>query len=285
VFVPKFWAKSRSAPAGKNGRLSLQTWGWSDVDSADALERAEQRLHALLQRVRNRDDLGRSWQYYSNGERPLREEVLERSPAGATEGAALVTRNRYGVAVLNTARLLAIDVDLPAVTPQKRSVFNWFSKPKPPPETAEARLERLQRDLVANSTATFRVYRTAGGFRALAIDREFDPAGDETLALMQGVGADAMFIKLCRAQKSFRARLTPKPWRCGTSTPPHSFPRSASEDVAFAQWLAAYTSKTMNFATCSYVDTLGSAAALAWFKPLIDFHDRETRALTAIALA
>jgi hypothetical protein len=285
VRVPKHWAKSRQAPGGKNDRLLLQTWGWSDVGPADALERAEARLHALLQRVRGRDDLHRAWQYYSNGERPLREEVLDRRPAGAPEGTALVTRNRYGVAVLNTARLLAIDVDLPTAPPHRRGVLGWFAKPKPPPETAQARLERLKRDLVANSTATFRVYRTAGGFRVLAVDREFDPAGDEALGLMQGVGADTMFVKLCRAQKSFRARLTPKPWRCGAPTPQQAYPRDAAQDADFARWLEHYTARANGFATCGYVETLGAARPVGGLQALIEYHDAQTRAQTSLALA
>jgi hypothetical protein len=284
MFIPRYWARSRQAPAGKRNQLLLQTWGWSDVSLAAALEHAEQRLQKLLQRVRDRDDLARWWWYYTNGERPLREEILDARPAGVVEGQALVTRNRYGAAVLNTARLLFIDIDLPEPPPQRRGVLAWFSKPATI-EPAESRLERLKAALVAHSASTFRLYRTAGGFRAVALDREFDPVADEVAAMMQAVGADPMYVKLCRAQQNFRARLSPKPWRCGVSNPPGQYPRDADGARAFAAWLADYNARASGFGTCLYLETLGRATALPELAPLIDFHDRATRALEPFALA
>jgi hypothetical protein len=38
--------------------------------------------------------------------------------------------------------------------------------------------------------------------RALAVDREFDPAGAETQALMERTDTDSSFAFLCRMQKS-----------------------------------------------------------------------------------
>jgi len=34
------------------------------------------------------------------------------------------------------------------------------------------------------------------------------------------LGADPPYRRLCRTQKCFLARLTPKPWRCGVAKPP-----------------------------------------------------------------
>ena len=57
---------------------------------------------------------------------------------------------------------------------------------------------------------------------------------------MKALGADPAFLHLCRIQGSFRARLTPKPWRCGQANPPGSFPREPEAQAAFAEWLAQY---------------------------------------------
>jgi hypothetical protein len=285
MYIPRYWARSSSLPAGPNRSLLLQTWGWSDLSDADALERAERRLHALAQRVSSARDLARAWSYYSSGDRPLREEILDARPAGADGGAAIITRNRFGAAVLNTARIMFIDIDLPVDAPQRRSVFNWLRK-RAPAETPDARLDRLKRDLGANCSASFRLYRTAGGFRAVAIDREFDPAGDEAQRAMTGVGADPMFIKLCVAQKSFRARLTPKPWRCGAPNPQHPYPCSTpDEERAAADWLAAYKRRADAFATCRYLETLGSDRRSGHLQALVELHDRWTRADAALPLA
>lgn len=282
--IPRYWTRSRAVRAGHKDRLLLQTWGWSDTSAAAALEHAEQRLHALLQRVRDRGDLRHAGAYYTNGERPLREEIIDEQPAGTPDGTAVVTRNRYGAAVLNTARLLFIDVDLPEPPPQRRGVFGLFAK-HAPVEPPEARLERLKAALVANSTAGFRLYRTAGGFRVVAHDRAFEPASSDAAALMQAVGADPMFVKLCRAQQNFRARLTPKPWRCGVPNPPGQYPREAQQSRDFAVWLERYAAASSRYAVCHYLETLGRLAAAGPFAPLIDFHDRATRALEGVALA
>lgn len=283
VLIPKYWARSRQAPGGKDDCLLLQTWGWSDASLATALDHAERRLQALLQRVQDARDLRHAGAYYTNGERPLREEVLEASPGGADDGEAIVTRNRYGAAILNTSSLLFLDIDLPA--PQRRGLFAWFARPRPAPQSPEARLDRLKSDLVAHSTASFRLYRTARGFRALAVDRSFDPVGDEACGLMQAVGADPMFLRLCRGQKSFRARLTPKPWRCGVPNPPDAYPRSSAGAQAFSAWLQTYSATARQFATCRYLETLGGSPALGKFASLIEYHDAHTQAAEPLPLA
>jgi hypothetical protein len=57
--------------------------------------------------------------YYPN--RPGRELVLEEIKNAAGELLAVVTRNSYGCRVLNTARVMFVDVDLAARRPASRS--------------------------------------------------------------------------------------------------------------------------------------------------------------------
>ena len=53
----------------------------------------------------------------------------------------------------------------------------------------------------------FRIYRTRAGFRLLVTSGTFDPSAAETLALLKEFGSDPLYIRLCKAQECFRARL------------------------------------------------------------------------------
>jgi hypothetical protein len=216
---------------------------------------------------------------YAYGDRPMREEIVETIGARG-DGAAIVTRNRYGSLVLNTARLLFLDVDLP---PAKGGLARLFGRGQPPEAQA---LEKLREGLRANSDATFRLYRTAAGLRALAVDREFTPEDAATERLMAATGTDVAFMRLCRVQKSFRARLTPKPWRCGVSAPPGEFPREDSGTRArFDDWLARYEQASTGHATCRFLEQVGEGRPLAAIAPLVERHDRVTRANEELKLA
>ena len=57
--------------------------------------------------------------YYPN--RPCREPVLEEIRNAAGELLAVVARDSYGCRVLNTARMMFVDVDLAARRPASRS--------------------------------------------------------------------------------------------------------------------------------------------------------------------
>jgi hypothetical protein len=281
MHIPRYWSLSRQTPTS-NGRLNLQTWGWSDANELDAAQVAERRLQRLMARARTPSDLLRSWQYYDGqGERPLREEIVNAAPGGLAATEAIVTRNRYGVEIINAARLLFIDVDLPPT--KRRGFFDWL-RGRPAAEADAERLARLQRDL-AGLDGLFHVYRTAAGFRVLAADRSYDPTAAQTQALLQRVGADPLFARLCAAQASFRARLGPKPWRCGMTSLNVQFPHAAAEQARVAHWLAEYRRRADAYATSRWVGQIGSSTPLADLEPLIKFHDQATRARTDLPLA
>ncbi|MFN7570434.1 MAG: hypothetical protein ACK5TK_03095 [Betaproteobacteria bacterium] len=279
MLIPRYWARSEKA-ATPSGRMLLQTWGWSDASEIDAMRLAQQRLQAAVGRYQRPDDAPRAWQYYGSGERPVREEILDPTPAGATTGRAVVTRNRFGVAVLNTARLLFIDVDLPPS--RGGGPLGWLRRRA---ESPQQRLDRLIGDLEKVGNTTFWVYRTAAGFRALAVDREFDPVSSHTRAVLEGVGADPLFVRLCAAQACFRARLSPKPWRCGAGSPRGEHPRTPAQQSTFRQWLADYETRASAFATCAWVAAVGRGTMLESLAPLVQFHEEATGARSGRPLA
>lgn len=112
MLIPRCWAKADGEyKAPDNRQFKFSVWGWG-ADDASAKREAASRLQRLLERVRRGDQLNRAYGY---GNRPLREEILQILGDGAPmEPTAILTRNRYGAVVLNTARLMFLDVDIPA---------------------------------------------------------------------------------------------------------------------------------------------------------------------------
>jgi hypothetical protein len=279
MHIPRIWARADAEVSTPDKRtLPLVAWGWGE-DPAQALREAESKLTRLADRVRRGDPFPDAYEY---GSRPIREEILETFGDGAAPRAVL-TRNRYGATVLNAARLLFLDVDLPEGSGTAGFLGRLFGATSP----EEAARAKLRDTLAKLSKGTFRVYRTAAGFRALAVDREFDPAGREAQDIMKATGTDPWFVRLCLAQKSFRARLTPKPWRCGLKPPPVDYPRAdADDEQRFAAWLAEYQQASKGYATCRFLETVGKGGfGVAGDEDLVALHDRMTRASESLPLA
>lgn len=279
MHIPRIWTRADGEVATPDrGVVPLVTWGWGD-DEAAARHEAEERLERLSGRIRRGDPFPRGYEY---GSRPIREEILDTIGAEA-EPRAVLTRNRYGAKVLNAARLLFLDVDLPEGAGPPGFIGKLFGA-KGAESTA---LDKLRASLASAGKGAFRIYRTAAGFRALAAEREFDPAGAEAQSLMKATGTDPWFVKLCLAQKSFRARLTPKPWRMGLKSPPGEYPRDDPESGRrFAEWLAEYEQASKRHATCKYLETVGKGGMIGGGDPeLVELHDRATRATEALPLA
>jgi hypothetical protein len=98
--------------------------------------------------------------------------------------------------------------------------------------------------------------------------------------------SDPQYVDLTRAQECFRARLTPKPWRCGVTRPDRNFPReTAALEEAHARWLTTYERKSSGFATCRFIQTLGSANQCPEAQQVVLWHDRITRASESLPLA
>jgi len=269
---PKFWAKA------SNGGLTC--WRWSNTSLEDAQRLANQALQQLADRVRIS---GWPTQRYGYADRPLREPVLQELAD------AVVTRNAYGCRVLNTAQVLFVDIDLPEPKPASGGLFKkLFGKPErgnePSPEaTTLARIESWTRN---KSNWGWRVYRTRAGLRLLATHALFQPGAPETDVVFEELGSDPLYRRLCRAQKSFRARLTPKPWRCGLRPPEVRWPwTDPKAEAKFTSWEQRYLAASRNYATCALVKTLGNAQIHSAVAPLVSLHDEITRVGTSLPLA
>ena len=131
-------------------------------------------------------------------------------------------------------------------------------------------------DYVRNSPGLgMRLYRTAAGYRAIVTSHEYDPLSRESTQLLKAIGSDPLYMKLCEVQECFRARLTPKFWRCGGTQPPVRFPYAdESQAAAMHAWVEDYSEQAAGFGTCELVETLGSPDVHSRIAPLVELHDK-----------
>ncbi|MBU2676228.1 MAG: hypothetical protein KJP16_04030 [Gammaproteobacteria bacterium] len=280
MYIPKKWVRASGTGRLPDGRqFPTSAWGWGD-DDRTASSKAKKRLQNLLDRLRRGEPFPEKYTY---DDRPVREEILEVIGANADKADAVVTRNRHGVQVLNTARLLFLDIDFPPSSGIQRLLAKiGLGRDR----SEESVLTRLRETLQQYSRATFRIYRTAAGLRVMAIDRDFKPTGSEAAELMKTTNTDPLFIKLCAVQDSFRARLTPKPWRCNSSSPPVEYPRgNDASRRQFESWLGDYEKACDGYATCSYLETVGNGRPAGFARASIELHDRMTRCNDSLPLA
>ena len=278
--IPRFWASASEATEVAGRSLPLLAFGWSHESHAAALAKARERLARVQERVRRGEELPKGYGY---ADRPVREEILRELPGGSDAAAALVTRNRYGALVLNTTRALFIDVDVPK--PRKiGAIARLFGARAVDP--AAPILGRIRTALRGVAGASFRIYRTAAGFRVLATDPPIEPESPRARQLFETAGADPHFVLLCRAQQSFRARLTPKPERCRLARPADSFPREGeAAQRAFAAWLRRYEEVSASYAVCRLVESVGLGRVHDEIAPLLAIHDAETKVASDLPLA
>ena len=110
--------------------------------------------------------------------------------------------------------------------------------------------------------------------------------GSSSNQLMETVGADTNFVELCSRQNTFRARLTPKPWRCGVARPPFVYPRvSLEHERCFETWLSQYEHRCQERATCQFLAHVGSTQIHDLVASIVEVHDRETKASSGLPLA
>lgn len=278
--VPRCWKRVEERVAdGQGGSLPLAAWGSGD-DEAAAEADGRERLSRAAALMAAGNQPGH---WYGYPDRPVREEILqtfEDAPGDASTQMAVVTRNGYGAVILNTARMLFLDVDIESG--MRETIRGWFWKTTP----EQKRLEQLQHVLAGRGEMGFRIYRTAAGFRVIGLGREFDPAGRDAEDLMLATGTDEQFRRLCRVQRCFRARLTPKPWRCGVPRPWIRYPYlNATAEQEMRKWIEKYERQAAHYATCRLVAEIGTGAAEGDQSLLLELHDGITKASSSLPLA
>ena len=267
--IPSFWVRERREIAGR--RVHLR--GMSELSLSDAQLKMEKRarlwqnwltgtgapgeggLSGFLTALRNLDGVGSA---YSAA---ILEPVVERLSADD-----IVTRNRYGCLVLNTTNLCIVDVD--------RYCSGFLVRLFTSRAKEEKMLASAVRHLCEGADRmSARLYRTAHGWRVILQEPELAPGSEREMEIFAVLHADPMYVKLCRSQACWRARLSPKPFHRGL----RRYPRSLSSQDLAADWVAEYEKATAGLGVCRLVETFGSKMSGS----VLERHDRATGALVA----
>jgi len=274
----RFWTRAEESV----GDISVTARGWSETSIEAAREKAREIAHRVAERVAGGFAKGPRYPY---GDRPLPEPILREFSGGA------VTRNVYGAMILNTDLLMFVDIDrkhASAPAPSAGGLFSsLFAKPAKPatppgPDPAIAAI----RGVAERHNLSARLYETAAGYRLMVTSAPYQAGTPETEGLLTEFQADRLYIHLCRMQQSFRARLTPKPFRIDFANPPGDFPFETPQAQAeHDRWVAEYNTKSAPFATCRFVESIGNGAVADGFPELIAYHDQETKSETGLRLA
>ncbi len=323
MIVPRFWAEGRVSQRAKGRQVTVRRFGWSNTSVEDARQQADLRARAAFDRVWAGEKLPRREPKlpYNGAEGvPIREEIV------SEHGSEVITRNLYGALCLNTPDVLFADVDFDrrirlgcrtllgigllggvfagvGLHSVGLGVLATFVLPWAVLGTArflqslrvkldggaEAHAMKLIRRFVTGHPDwTIRVYRTPAGLRALAVHRKFVPGDAEAQAFFDAIDADPVYVRMCKNQQCFRARVSPKPWRIGI---PHVRPRPGVWPVDPAklpqrlEWIARYEETARGFSSCHFIEALGGGITHEAVRPVQELHDRLARATESLPLA
>lgn len=197
---------------------------------------------------------------------PIYEPVLEMADAQN-----IVTRNHYGCRVLNTTSVCFADVDS---VPD--SLLNCLKRLFGAGTTAEQRLlENIRQACASDSSLGVRVYRTAHGWRLVLVGQGISLLSPRMHELFTRFHVDPNYARMCRLQRCWRARISPKPFYRGLKRFPLPLHSDWEFEPAAASWIAAYESSTSGLAVCRLIAEIG----LQINDPIVNWHDQATSAL------
>ncbi len=273
--IPRYWTRASYTGTGDRGRpLTCHAWGWSFENPAQAQEDAASRARRIFDRLIN----GARPDKYAYSDRPPREEIVNTVRQGDKD-IAIVTRNRYGALVLNAASVLFVDVDYPRIKPQGlwdalALLFSHSRREQRKGAARELTLASVRRWSQDHTDHAFRLYRTCAGLRLLFVDRLYEPKSEDTRRILAELGSDPLYCTLTLKQECFRARLTPKPWRCGSKNPPNQYPWPNSRtEQSYRHWERRYEKAAEKYRVCDLVETCGTPAYNNEIATVLALHD------------
>ncbi len=274
--IPRYWAKAESSVTINGQPFHFVAYKGSD----QSLEQAQQLANVALAERITRKERGEKLGNYPKHGAPLREEIIQEI-FNHQECIAVITRNAAGSLVLNTARVMFIDVDLMQMSLWKgqslgqilKNIFG-FSRTKAKPRE-ELVLERIYHWQANHPDFGMRIYRTKAGFRLLMTHALFDPNSGEVAQIMKDLECDNRYRRLCAIQSCFRARLTPKYWRIRLERPPVRYPwMNAEQELLQREWEVAYHHKIEKYDVCKLIEVLGNTSIHLEVKMVLDLHDK-----------
>lgn len=293
MIVPEFWAEAKRTCKLNGRQLTIKRFGWSDTDQVSAQQHADSRLKDAIKTFESGFDLKKSEPKIAyNGAYgvPIREEIVSR------HGDIVITRNGYGSLCLNTPDVLFGDIDFSIESGYKFSfiifgillliisaltyvmgyskllyillifspvVSNFIYKIFNSRDRQKLNALNNIRDFSKSHPEWHLItYSTPMGFRILVTHKTFDPRGDEVEQFFKALNNDPIYQRMCVNQNCFRARVSPKPWRIGISNHirprPGVWPVNPEKMSVRTEWITEYELKAKEFASCKFVEEIGS---------------------------
>src|SRR5688572_25845321 len=108
--IAPYWKKATfTGNVPRRGEQTFTAWGWSFQSPDEAQREAAARAQRIYQHFAQQRQRPEHYPYLDT---PMREEIIESVKQGDKE-IAVITRNRYGALVLNSASVMFADVDFP----------------------------------------------------------------------------------------------------------------------------------------------------------------------------
>jgi len=247
--IYKYWATEKQKILIDGAEQDVTCYGGSNVSVEEAQLRAKEKAEKVKRKIKGEKHL------FDEYEAEIREEILQ-----IIDDHSAITRNRYGAQVLNTERLLILDIDKPKSS--GGGLAGLFRK-----KDTRSPKEQIF-DAIRQLAATpkyqvygFRIYETYQGARVIVLGKDFSPRDRETNTIMSEYNCDQLYMTLCHKQACFRARLTPKPYRMNMRRYKVPFPREG-EDAELTQWLADYERESRDFNVCRFIEQIGARHSL-----------------------
>jgi hypothetical protein len=306
--IARYWARGEAqAVCSDEAPIELSIWRWSDSSQQVAQQRATAAAEDAARRMETGSVAGgHGYGYFDN---PPREEIIEEITGEDGGTIATVTRNRMGSLILNTDGLMFIDVDTESASSEpsggilsrlaslltgsgrrrkKAQVSSEFmvahgragyADDDAPGIVPEGPTGRIAQAAAMFPSDTFRLYQTAAGYCVMLINRPVSPTSEECKNVLSSFDADPLYVRLCEKQECFRARLTPKYWRCEMPRPPYRFSlKDSSEEQVYDEWITQYEQAIEPYVTCQFLKQFGPGETHPDLAILIRVHDMMSRA-------
>ncbi|WP_105254587.1 hypothetical protein [Pseudoalteromonas sp. T1lg75] len=297
MIVPKYWSESQAKTRANDRQYTIKRFGWSDISEEDAKQHAQQRLGEALKTLSEQGDVRRIDHKISyNGAEgiPIREEVV------ANHQDVVISRNSYGALCLNTPDVMFADIDLDSAPSTRLVTWAFIGLALIGAATAlvagswwvlfaavlvslllastlagfinnrlinrrggleQEAITRFKQVSADNPALHMRIYQTSMGFRILFMEQTYEPTSESAAALLKSLGSDRVYMQMCRNQRCFRARVSPKPWRVGIERlrpRPGVWPIKAERLKERQDWIRTYERKAKGYASCKFMMKLGS---------------------------
>lgn len=325
MIIPKYWAEHKERRKCSPKSITVKRIGWSDISQADAEIMAQKRVNEAFEKINSGEHvifIERRVAYNGADGMPIREEILNKVREAVitrnTYGAqCLNVQNVFfadidynlnfssyidkiiiGVGAFISLIILIILKDgYKAISAfvifsllgfiLKKICFNEHDKKLKSAE--KMAFDNIELFCQKHSEFKFRVYKTPAGLRLLAINNNYNPKDKATVDFMKELGSDPNYIQMCINQNCFRARVSPKPWRINLKESlPHKtsiWPYTPEKLEARQKWVDKYELKSQNYASCKYIQTIGTGEECRDALRIQELHDELSRANEDLPIA